>query len=91
MKRSGQHSAGKFRRDRGDEIEGKPCSDVFAGNEQWAVLKHICLLVEVGNKEGENNVSGKKTVHHVVNDSKGIRWFIKKPKLKGANKCSVKN
>lgn len=83
--------AGKFRRDGGEDIKGKPCSKISGGNELWFIHEQIRRLVEVGNKEGQNNVNGKKTVHHIVNNGKRKRWITKESKLKRANKCSVEN
>lgn len=83
--------AGKFRRDGGEDIKGKPCSKISGGNELWFIHQQIRRLVEVGNKEGQNNVNGKKKVHHIVSNGKRIRRIVKESKLKGANPCSVEN
>lgn len=91
LKRRGQYSLSKFIRDGRDDIKGQPGFGISQSNQFWVVDKQKRNFVQVGNKEGQNNVNGIKSVDNIISYRKSTRWLRKESKFKWGNPCSVEN
>jgi len=49
------------------------------------------MVIEISNKEGENDVNGKEGIDDVVYDEQCVLLLREKGKLKWANPCRVNN
>lgn len=77
-----QNLASKLWWNRRGNIQKKPATSVPPSNLFWAVYEKISCSIQIGHKEGQDNINCKESIDNIICSSKSSLWLLNKPKFK---------